>query len=68
MLLAWPFLIGFGLANNSLHGILPVMALVLLFGSRGLTSLFVAAGSGEQVITAVGDYFKVAVVSCVIFS
>ena len=30
MLLAWPFLIGFGLANNSLHGILPVMALVLL--------------------------------------
>lgn len=30
MLLAWPFLIGFGLASNSLHGILPVMALVLL--------------------------------------
>jgi len=30
MLLAWPFLIGFGLANNNLHGILPVIALVLL--------------------------------------
>ncbi len=43
-------------------GFCAVMALVLLFGSRGLASLFVAAGSDEQVITAVGDYFKVAVV------
>ncbi len=45
-------------------GFCAVMALVLLFGSRGLASLFVAAGSGEEVITAVGDYFKVAVGYC----
>ena len=30
MLLAWPFLIGYGLAHNSLHWLLPLMALVLL--------------------------------------
>ncbi|EAM7299168.1 DNA gyrase subunit B [Salmonella enterica subsp. enterica serovar Give] len=30
MLLAWPTLIGFGLAHNSLQWLLPVMALVLL--------------------------------------
>ena len=34
MLLAWPFLIGFGLAHNSLQWLLPVMALVLLLRLR----------------------------------
>ena len=30
MLLAWPFLIGFGLTHNSLHWLLPLMALLLV--------------------------------------
>ncbi len=30
LLLAWPFVIGFGLAHNSLHWLLPLMALLLL--------------------------------------
>ena len=30
MLLAWPFLIGFGLTHNSLHWLLPLMVLLLL--------------------------------------
>ena len=30
MLLAWPFLIGFGLTHNSLHWLLPLMALLLM--------------------------------------
>lgn len=30
MLLAWPFLVWFGLAHNGLHWLLPLMALVLL--------------------------------------
>ena len=34
MLLAWPFLIGFGLTHNSLQWLLPVMALVLLLRLR----------------------------------
>ncbi|WP_368544168.1 hypothetical protein [Enterobacter soli] len=34
MLLAWPFLIGYGLAHNSLHWLLPLMALVLLLRLR----------------------------------
>ena len=34
MLLAWPFLIGFGLTRNSLQWLLPVMALVLLLRLR----------------------------------
>ncbi|HDS2775567.1 hypothetical protein N5C39_18580 [Enterobacter bugandensis] len=34
MLLAWPFLIGFGLTHNSLPWLLPVMALLLLLRLR----------------------------------
>lgn len=34
LLLAWPFVIGFGLAHNSLHWLLPLMALVLLLRLR----------------------------------
>nr|WP_276533216.1 hypothetical protein [Enterobacter vonholyi] len=34
MLLAWPFLIGFGLTHNSLQWLLPVMALMLLLRLR----------------------------------
>ncbi|MEG1210761.1 MAG: hypothetical protein RSE29_06535 [Leclercia sp.] len=34
MLVAWPFLIGFGLTHNSLHWLLPLMALLLLFRLR----------------------------------
>ncbi|HAT1681603.1 TPA: DNA gyrase subunit B [Klebsiella oxytoca] len=34
MLLAWPFLIGFGLAHNSLYWLLPLMALLLLIRFR----------------------------------
>ncbi|WP_286037753.1 hypothetical protein [Enterobacter quasiroggenkampii] len=34
MLLAWPFLVGFGLAHNSLQWLLPVMAMVLLLRLR----------------------------------
>lgn len=34
MLLAWPFLIGFGLTHNSLHWLLPLMALLLVFRLR----------------------------------
>ncbi len=34
MLLAWPFLIGFGLTHNSLQWLLPLMALVLLLRLR----------------------------------
>ncbi len=30
MLLAWPFLIGFGLTHNGLHWLLPLMALLLV--------------------------------------
>lgn len=30
MLLGWPFLVGFGLSHNHLHGLLPLMALLLL--------------------------------------
>ena len=34
MLVAWPFLIGFGLSHNSLHWLLPLMAILLLFRFR----------------------------------
>jgi len=34
LLLAWPFVIGFGLAHNSLHWLLPLMALLLLLRLR----------------------------------
>jgi len=34
MLLAWPFLIGFGLTHNSLHWLLPLMALLLVLRLR----------------------------------
>ncbi|MFL4366030.1 COG4648 family protein [Enterobacter asburiae] len=34
MLLAWPFLIGYGLTHNSLQWLLPMMALVLLLRLR----------------------------------
>lgn len=34
MLVAWPFLIGFGLTHNGLHWLLPLMALLLLFRLR----------------------------------
>ncbi len=34
MLLAWPFLVWFGLAHNGLHWLLPVMALLLVFRLR----------------------------------
>lgn len=34
MLLAWPFLIVFGLTHNSLHWLLPLMALLLVFRLR----------------------------------
>ncbi|MFV0262348.1 MAG: hypothetical protein ACK5JN_07920 [Kluyvera sp.] len=34
LLLAWPFLIGFGLAHNGLHWLLPLMALLLFLRFR----------------------------------
>jgi uncharacterized membrane protein len=34
MLVAWPFLIGFGLTHNSLHWLLPLLAVLLLFRFR----------------------------------
>lgn len=34
MLLAWPFLIWFGLTHNSLHWLLPLMALLLFLRFR----------------------------------
>lgn len=34
LLVAWPFLIGFGLTHNSLHWLLPLMAGLLLFRLR----------------------------------
>jgi uncharacterized membrane protein len=34
MLLAWPFLVWFGLTHNSLHWLLPLMALLLVFRLR----------------------------------
>lgn len=34
MLLAWPFLVGFGLTHSSLHWLLPLMALLLLLRLR----------------------------------
>ena len=34
MLVAWPFLIGFGLMHNSLHWLLPLLAVLLLLRFR----------------------------------
>ena len=34
LLLAWPFVIWFGLAHNGLHWLLPLMALLLLLRLR----------------------------------
>ncbi len=54
LLLAWPFLIWFGLAHNSLHWLLPLMALLLYFRFRQTRRQAGPLRAVTQVVAAAG--------------
>lgn len=54
MLLAWPFLVWFGLAHNSLHWLLPLMALLLFLRFRQTRRQAGPLNVVTQVVAATG--------------
>ena len=54
LLLAWPFIIWFGLAHNSLHGLLPLMALMLFLRFRQTRRRAGALSVVTQIVAVAG--------------
>ncbi|HCI5981394.1 DNA gyrase subunit B [Klebsiella sp. HSTU-Sny5] len=54
LLLAWPFIIWFGLAHNSLQGLLPLMALMLFLRFRQTRRRAGALSVVTQIVAAAG--------------
>lgn len=54
LLLAWPFIIWFGLAHNSLQGLLPLMALMLFLRFRQTRRRAGALSVVTQIVAVAG--------------